>query len=177
MLSVQTISIVIASTSVVMGVTNHAVQSRNANKARRTQLSFTMMEYTISDEWTRKRRQIDRMKWSDCDDFVRKYWWAADPEAPTTIIQVFNFYEIVGALVKSRAMDVELLEDIWGGIIRGHWEKFRPIWLRMRAERGQYEYYILTEYLYRLLKGNEPVLRGTFPYRRIVLRAPTGEQG
>lgn len=124
------------------------------------------------DEWRSGRLKIAEMEWSYYDDFMKKYSRRVNPESYIALISVANAFESMGPLVKEKVIPVRLVQNMYGaGAIR-FWEKFGPIYIQMRVNYNNPEDWLHIEYLYHELKNNKPLIRGSFPNRRIVLTAP-----
>jgi len=112
MVDIQTVSIVIASASVVAGVVYYTLQLRHQNRVRQTDLvmrlydRFTSSEF--QDAWY-KVRTNDYEKYSNIFDCPKELFSA--------INEVCLYFEGVGILLWRRITDARMVEDLFGGTI------------------------------------------------------------
>jgi hypothetical protein len=142
MVDVSTISVVIASASVVAGFVYYAFQIRHQAKMRQTDLVMrlysTFSSREFQDAWTKVRSSdfegID-------DDYDQKHGLAE-------VNQVCLFFEGIGILLHRKLADTKMIEDLFGGAIARAWEKVKTGVITARRQLNDptiYEYY---EYLY-----------------------------
>jgi cytochrome c oxidase assembly factor CtaG len=148
MVDVQTISIAIASASVVVGVIYYAFQIRQQTKVRQIDFIMRMGSTFISKELLQSFATLNKTEFKNYDDFEKKSYLEAR--------QVASFCENLGVLVKRKLVDISLVADIYA--IGEMWERLK-LWIeesRRRANNPKlYEWF---EYLYNEMKKREQQL-------------------
>ena len=160
MVDFQTVSIVIAATSVVIGVVNSILTSRRDERrnqlnleTRQAQLFMALYEHYNSIDYKKQAGRVYfQWEWSDIDDFMAKYGPEGDPDNYAVFSSVTSFYDGIGVLVKNGLVDLNLVSDIMSGSITRIWEKNEPAirGIRERYKWPQYREYL--EFLYNEIK-------------------------
>jgi hypothetical protein len=153
MVDIQTISIAIASASVVAGVIYYSVQIRHQTKARRTEIIWKNYQSFNSKEFLEAMFKVWNLEFVDYNDFVKKYGppWSENPVS-VALALVGNMFEGAGELLHKGLADYETVSNIPTGIT---WEKIKPI---AEGARKQYNFphlWIEFEYLYNEMKKRE----------------------
>ena len=164
MVDIQTVSIAIASASVVAGVIYYSLQIRNQNlqvqhqnKIRETDLLVRIMPWLnmSSSELQAELMKIWNLEFTDYEDFVKRYGkpYSEGPEQ-RAFVAVVNYLDGLGILARRGLMDADLIYECWTGDIAHIWEKILPVVEGMRKE---YKYPVLlnAEYLYNEMKKRE----------------------
>jgi hypothetical protein len=153
MVDIQTVSIVIASASVVVGVIYYAFQIRHQSKVRQTDLIMRLHSQTVSKEFMEAYQKATNVKFDDYDDFVKKYGslFAEGPEQ-TAILMCAMFMESMGVLLHKRLVDVETITELFP--VEMAWKRFEPIVTGIRR-KGTPESYKWFEYLHNEMKKRE----------------------
>jgi len=166
LVDIQTVSIAIASASVVAGVVYYAFQIRHQTRIRKTDLIIRLYSRMHSSEFEDTYPKIMSLQFEDYEDFVKKYdprHSGKSPEIDRAIGAVCGFFELVGTLLFRKHIDLVLVYDVFGvGMVKEVWEKTKPLTMGMRAERGK-NWGVGFEYLYNELMRKELQLRKTLP--------------
>jgi predicted DNA-binding transcriptional regulator len=164
MVDIQTVSIVIASASVVAGVIyyslmirHQSLQTQHQNKIRETELLIKIHPWlnVSSSELQRAYSRILSLEFTDADDFVKRYgsMFLIKPEQEA-FLSATNYFDALGVLVKRGLVDADLVYEVWTGDIVRFWEKVKPIVEAIRKEVG-YPFLVNAEYLYNEMKKRE----------------------
>ncbi|MFX1370150.1 MAG: hypothetical protein ACFFAY_16285, partial [Promethearchaeota archaeon] len=110
-LDLQSISIIIAATSVVIGVLMSILSMRNLAKSRQASvfldfhrqadLSFIEIMSEIILDWS----------WSDPEDFTSKYGPRTNPEAYAKFLVVASFFDSMGKLIHAKLTNANLIPE------------------------------------------------------------------
>ena len=74
MTSIETISIVIAAVSVVIGVINSILSNRKAEEQRQMQIFTQLYDYFVDKEFSQDYKEwYDIFEWTDYDDYMQRY--------------------------------------------------------------------------------------------------------
>jgi len=167
MIDIQTVSIVIASASVVAGVIyyslmirHQSLQTQHQNKIRETELLIRIHPWlnVSSSELQQAIRRILSLEFTDAEDFVKRYgdMLMIKPEQEAFMSAV-NYFDALGVLVKRGLVDADLIYECWTGDIANFWEKVKPLVERTRKAVG-YPFLVNAEYLYSEMKKREQQL-------------------
>jgi len=143
---IQTVSIAVASASVVAGIIYYALQLRHQTKMRKTDAFWRVYQSFNSKEFLEATFKVWNLEFEDYDDFLKKYG-APFAETPVAVAMsvVANLYEGAGELLHSGLVDYEALSEMPTNMI---WKKMKPI---VEGARKQYNFPTLWdhfEYLY-----------------------------
>lgn len=152
MVDVQTISIAIASASVVAGVIYYSLQISNQTKTRHTDIILKLYSTFSSKEFQKTWAEVLKREAKDYDDYEKKYGQA-------DAVEIGMFFEGIGVLLRRKIIDIELVDDLFTGPIKETWKKMRDITLEARRLRNQPEVFEWFEYLYNELQKREQKLQ------------------
>jgi hypothetical protein len=158
MVDIQTISIVLASASVIAGVVYYAFQIRHQNKMRNTDLVIRLADSMRSAELVAAFADMIGAEFKDYDDFVKKYGMPfSRNQVPMSFVMVGNLFEEVGVLFSNRLLDAHLVYQILPVSVA--WQKMEPVIKGMLKEYGVQAYYEWFEYLYNEMQKREQKLQ------------------
>jgi hypothetical protein len=152
MVDIQTVSIAVASASVVAGVIYYAFQIRHQNKIRHTDLVMKLYSQFNNLEFQKVWEEVLNRQAKDYDDYRNKYGMAE-------VTAVGMFFEGIGILLKRKLIDIELVDDMFTTPIKWTWEKIKEQTLETRRVRNQPEILEWFEYLYNEMKKREQKLQ------------------
>jgi len=168
MVDIQTVSIAVASASVVAGVIYYSLQIRNQslqiqhqNKMRQTDFLMRMYLEMGSEGMRKTRLRIFDLEIGDYDDFVKKYGpvFSAEPsQVWEDIDRTGWFYTGIGLLVYRKFVDIELVDDFLGYGVVIAWEKLKPLVYGWRKQCNIPKSFGWFEYLYNEIKKYEQQL-------------------
>ena len=164
MVDIQTVSILIASASVVAGVIYYSLQIRHQslqiqhqNKIRETDLLVRIspwLNISSSELQTAVVRTLN-LEFTDYDDFVKRYGKIhSDKPEQTAFLAVANYLEALGLLARRGLVDADLIYEFWTGDIADIWKKIKPLIEGMRKE-SDFPIALNIEYLYNEMKKRE----------------------
>ncbi len=148
MVDIQTVSIAIASASVVAGVIYYTLQIRHQNKMRQTDLVMKLYSQFNNLEFQKVWEEVLNRQGKDYDDYHNKYGMAE-------VTAVGMFFEGIGILLKRKLIDLELVDDMFTTPIKWTWEKIKEQTIETRKVRNQPEILEWFEYLYNEMKKRE----------------------
>ena len=157
-MDIQSISIVIAATSVVVGVIFAVLQLRNAMRQRRTEILMSLYSRFGSAEFANAMERIRTSEYKDYHDYVKKYGVAE-------LYQVGSVFEGLGFLLHRRLVDKDLASLFSSSESLITWEKIRPMVEEARKQLsqrkvGQYiPMLVWWEYFYNEVKKREQTLQ------------------
>lgn len=155
MVDISTVSIVIASASVVLAAIYYVLQIRHQTKLRQTDLVMRLYSTFTSKETTEAGLMVGWGEYKDYNDLVEKYGPpSADKPVWIAIMMVSNFFNEVGILLHRKFIDIELVDELFGYRVALFWEKMKPLmegWRKqLNPQAGKW-----FEYLYNEVKKRE----------------------
>jgi len=155
MVDIQTVSIMLASASVIAGVVYYAFQIRHQTKIRKTDMVLRLYSTWESKEFSEATLKVWNLEFKDYDDFVRKYGpWYSETEVYIALRMVGNFFMVLGILLLNKLVDIDMVAKTFGFPIETTWEKIKPL-----IEGGRKKYGPALsdafEYLYNEIKKRE----------------------
>ena len=128
MVTVETISIVIAAASVVVAAFSMIQQNREAKRLRQTELFMPIYSRFQEKEFNKLLMDImSNWEWEDFDDFMEKYGPETNLEACASFFTVLGFYDVVGVLLMRKQIDPTLVYNLMPASPVRFWEKMGTI--------------------------------------------------
>ena len=164
MVDISTVSIVIASASVVAGVVYYALQLRHQARARQDmvkarQADLLMRLYSTygSKEFQKELWKVMELDFQDYNEYLKKYGSTAlATPANRAIWTVGWFFNGMGLLLHSRLVDIDQVDDLFGYAVIWMWEIVKPIIIEgYRPQPKMQKSMQWFEYLYNEIKKRE----------------------
>jgi len=153
---IQTVSIMLASASVVVGVIYYALQIRHQTKLRQTDLIMRLYSTLGSKEFFESYTKFMIMEFEDYDYYRKKYapslYGLSEKPEVIAFWRVGTFYEEIGALLYMKLVDIKLTARLFRNLVVYTWEKAKPIIEGLRKQYGDPRVYGWFEYLYNEMK-------------------------
>jgi hypothetical protein len=140
---IQTVSIAIASASVVAGVIYYALQIRNQSRIRQTDLTMRLYQQLGSETFMNYWRQATTREEKDYNEYVRK-------DGAVALLQVSTYFEGVGILLHRKLLDIDMAIQFFGEPAKMIWEKNEAVLKEMHSDKCFW-----FEYLYNEIKKRE----------------------
>ena len=151
-MSIPAISIVIAAASVVAASTFYSFQIRNQTRVRKTDLVMRLYATWDSLEF---QEAFHAVYWLDAHDLDSALASLGGKRHVGSY--VFYFYDQVGALLRRRLIEFDLVDDLLGNSTRQLWEKVEPVIREARDRSGDPRLYEHFEFLYHeMMRRAEP---------------------
>jgi hypothetical protein len=135
-IDVPTISVIVASASVIIGAIYYILETRHQRITRQTEniirLSpwFSMSAKEIQDTIN----SVCSVEYTSTEEYFEKY--SGKPEQ-TSLKMLGNYLEGVGILVFRNLVETDLIYDFWGDIAMSTWENNEKIIFTMRERSGE----------------------------------------
>jgi len=163
MLDVQSISAIAAAVGVLVGVARALQELRHLRKQRETDLFVRLAPWLnmSSTELLQAYVKVLNLEFKDYDDFVKRYGQPlAEKPEQMAIMTVGNYFEAIGALLRRKLLDVDLVWDYWGETFVTLWQrKFRLYLEGVRKEFNQPEFAEHGEYLFDEMRKRQQLVR------------------
>ncbi len=157
MVDADTISIVIAATSIVIATAYYITIVRNTNRTRQAQLFMQFHSKGMNKELIRDITEINvSWTWKDVDEFFHKYGPETNLDAWAKFVSVWAYYEGMGTLAKKNLINVEMIPEMLAIAIVDFWEKIQPVANQYSQHIQRPQAFDGTELLYRKIgRANE----------------------
>jgi hypothetical protein len=153
MVDIQTVSIAIASASVVLAAIYYILQMRNQTKVRQTDMIMRLYATFESTEFQKAYQKITDLEYEDYADYVKQYGTNAEVKAAGGTVNAF--FEGIGVLVKRKLISMGLVDDLLSTDILFAWEKSKPTVEGYRKKFSRPQAWEWFEYLYKEMKKRE----------------------
>ena len=149
---IQTVSIAIASASVVAGIIYYSLQIRLQTRARQTDLVIRLYTTFASKEM---RQTWEKVTTRECMDFnaYREKFGLSD------VNEIGWFFEGVGVLLHRKLVDIAVVDDLFSSPIQISWEKMKPVAEGERKQFSRPQIWEWWEYLYNEMQKREQRLQ------------------
>jgi hypothetical protein len=155
MVDIQTVSIAIASASIVIAVVYYILQIQHQKKMRQTDLIMrTQPMFSISYKEWREYMLHMPLDFKGYDDFVKKYgsFQSGTPETESTLM-LLSYFEALGILVRKKLLSIDMVYDFYG-MYTAYFDVFMPVIEGFRKEWTPREF-MNCEYLINAMKKRE----------------------
>jgi hypothetical protein len=153
MVNIQTISIAIASASVVAGVIYYVLQIRHQDKIRHLDLFMRIYSTWGSEDMLNAHRRFMVLKVENYDSFVKEHGSVTEiSQLYTDIDRIGWFFNLMGFLVKEKIVNIKLVDELLGYWVMKNWETIKPLVDGWRKQYDIPESYRWFEYLYHEMK-------------------------
>jgi len=129
---IQTVSIAVASASVTMAAIYYIFQIRHQTGIRQTDLVIRLYSATSSKEFLEAWEKFRDREIKSMEDYKEKY-------GALEFNQVMAVYAEVGALLRRKLIDIDLVYDLFGDAVQRVKEKIKHL-DRMTYENTPFEY-------------------------------------
>jgi hypothetical protein len=150
---IQTVSIVIASASVIAGVIYYALQIRDQNRMRQTDLLLRLYSTLDSREYLEAWYELSKAETIDAN-FIKEH-------GTVEVNKVSLFFDELGILLQRRLLDITLIDALFHRHVQRTWEKIEPFIKETRKTFNFPQVAQGFEYLYNEMKKREQQLAKT----------------
>jgi hypothetical protein len=158
MVDIPTVSIVIASASVVAGVVYYAFQIRHQDKMRHLDLFMRIYSIWGSEDMLNAHRRFMVLEVESYDSFVKEHGPVTEPsQINSDIDRIGWFFNLMGFLVKEKIVHIKLVDELLGYWVIKNWETIKPLVYGWRKQYNIPESYHWFEYLYNEMKKRKQV--------------------
>jgi len=151
MVDIQTVSIAVASASVVAGIIYYSLQIRHQTKARQTDLVVRLYTTFGGKEMRQTWERVTTREDVGFSTYQSKF-------GLSDVNEIGWFFEGVGVLLHKKLIDIAVVDDLFSSPIKISWEKLKPIAEGERKHYGRPQIWEWWEYLYNEMKKREQQL-------------------
>ena len=133
----QSVSYIAGALGVSIAAVYYVMNLRETTKNRRANLSQMMMQEFTSIEGFNKKLKLYEMKWTDFDDYYKKYDSQFNSENAAIRNNIWDNYDVLAHWWREDIVDRETIFSVCGPDIAGLWVKFKPV-IEEYRRRGEY---------------------------------------
>jgi hypothetical protein len=152
MVDIQTVSVAVASASVVAGVIYYLFQIRLQTKVRQTDLVIRLYTTFASKELRQTWEKVRTREDLDLEAYQKKY-------GLSDVDEIGWFFEGVGVLLHRKLIDIAVVDDLFSSPVKLSWEKLKPLALGERNQSARPQIWEWWEYLYNEMQKREQKLQ------------------
>ncbi len=164
-LDIQTVSVVIASASVIGSVVYYLIETRHQRRIRQTESIIRLSPWFNMDAEKIQEAisNVCSTEYIDYDDYLTKY--AGKPEQKSLKL-LGNYFEGVGLLVNMKLVEMDIVFNFWGDVAESVWDDNEEVISGMRKDSGTQWTFEYWEFLVKEFKKRKIALskkRGRTP--------------
>jgi hypothetical protein len=143
---VPTVSVVIASLSVIGSAVYYMLETRHQRRIRQTESVIRLSPWLSMDakDVQEAISNVRSAEFTDYKDYIAKY--AGTPEERSLRL-LGNYFEGIGLLVHRKLVDTDLVFDFWGDVAETVWDKYEEVIKGMRKDSGTQYSFVYWEFL------------------------------
>ena len=132
---VQTVSILIASISVIGSAVYYLLETRHQRRIRQTESIIRFSPWFSIDAKGIQEAigNVHSTQYTDYNDYLSKY--AGKPEQ-ISLKLLGNYFEGIGLLVSKKLVEEDLVFDFWGDVAESVWDENERVINGMRKDSG-----------------------------------------
>jgi hypothetical protein len=146
-LTIQTIGVLVAASSVVLYIVNLLIANKREEKNKKVALTNTMIQNFGSQQMIRNVVELLELKWNSLEDFQKKYDSTVDIDIYTKRSFVLWQLDNIGYLLKEKLVDPEVVYTAGGTTAIWMWAKFGDVIREYRKVAWGLDTYRNFEYL------------------------------
>ena len=132
----STISVIVASASVIIGAIYYILETRHQRRVRQTENIIRLSPWfnMSAKEIQETINSVCSVEYTSTEEYFQKY--SGKPEQ-MSLKMLGNYLEGVGVLVSRKLVETDLVYDFWGDIALSTWENNEKIIFAMRERSGE----------------------------------------
>ena len=152
MVDIQTVSVAIASTSVVIVAIYYVFQIRHQTRLRRTDLVMRLYSTFGSKEFQDAWKRIESNEFKNYDEYRKKCGLGDYAQCAT-------FFEGIGVLLQKKLIDINLVDALFAIPLKYMYERMKPIIEGNKEQFHNPRVFEYFEYLYNEMKKRDQKLQ------------------
>jgi|GEM_PF-5007823 len=142
-----TISTIVATMSIVIGVIFTLFELRHFHRTRKTEIIMKIYDRFSSREMVEAINKVGSISYENFDEYRKKYGF-------TEVAEIAVLFEGLGVLLEQKLIDIDLVDDLFGPTLDLLWERMQPVIVAMRKGLNQPYFFSHYEYLVNSLKNH-----------------------
>lgn len=140
-----TISTIVATGSIIIGVIFTILELRHFNRTRKTEIIMKIYDRFSSREMVLAINKVGASTFVSLDDYRKRYGF-------TEVTEIAVLFEGLGVLLEQNLIDIDLVNRLFGPTLELLWERMKPVIYAMRKGLNQPFFFSHYEYLVNTLK-------------------------
>jgi hypothetical protein len=134
-LDIQTLSVVIASASVIGSAVYYMIETKHQRRTRQTESIIQLSPWFNMDakDIQEAISNVCSTEYIDYKDYLKKY--AGKPEQ-TSLKLLGNYFEGIGLLVYMKLVEIDIVFNFWGDVAESIWDDNEELINSMRKDTG-----------------------------------------
>jgi hypothetical protein len=125
MTDISTISALVTTVSIIVGVGFTILEIRHFNKTRKTEIIMKIYERFGSKEIVEAMNKVGASKFESFDDYRERY-------GLTDITEIAVLFDGIGVLLEQKLIDIDMVDQLFGTTIYLLWTRIEPVIKAMR---------------------------------------------
>lgn len=139
MVSIEQVVYVIPVLALSASILYYALNIRNQNKTRQTQIFIQLYQSRYNSEGVKQFWKSVLLEWDDYDDYMKRYGPFENPEVTDELANItsqWNYFDGLGVLLKDNMIDEDTVYKMMGVRILMVWFRFEHIIDYVRDRQG-----------------------------------------
>jgi len=146
---IQAAYYMVAATGVLVAAVYYVMNMRTTLQTRQAQLFMQLYDRMSQPELSAIINNIRyNLKWSDPEDFWRKYGAETNIDEYSRIASAGNYFKGIGVLLKKGLIDRMFIYDLLSSPLKVYWERMGPVILERRRVTSNPNLFAFVDYLY-----------------------------
>jgi hypothetical protein len=125
MIDIPTLSSLVTTVSIIVGVVFTLLEIRHFNKTRKTEIIMKIYDRFGSREIVEAMNKVGAAKFESFEDYSKKY-------GLTDITEIAVLFDGIGVLLEQNLIDVNMVDQLFGTTLYLLWDKIKPVIYAMR---------------------------------------------
>ena len=125
MIDISTITAIVTTASIIVGVIFTLLEIRHFNKTRKTEIIMKIYERFGSKEIVEAMNRVGASKFDNFENYNKKY-------GVTDITEIAVLFDGIGVLLEQNLIDVNMVDQLFGTTIYLLWNRMEPVIKAMR---------------------------------------------
>ena len=125
MIDISTISAIVTTVSIIVGVAFTLLEIRHFNKTRKTEIIMKIYDRFGSKEIVEAMNRVGASKFESFDDYRKRY-------GLTDITEIAVLFDGIGVLLEQKLIDIDMVDQLFGTTIYLLWTRIEPVIKAMR---------------------------------------------
>ena len=125
MIDIPTISGIVTTASIIIGVIFTLLEIRHFNKTRKTEIIMKIYDRFGSREIVDAMNKVGASKFESFEDYSKKY-------GLTDITEIAVLFDGIGVLLEQNLIDINMVDQLFGATIYLLWDRIEPVIHAMR---------------------------------------------
>jgi hypothetical protein len=147
MIDVPTVSSIVTTGSIIVGVVFTVLEIRHLARVRRTDIIMKIYDRFGSKEMVEAMNKVGSAKFESLEDYRAKYGF-------TEVSQLAVLFEGLGVLLQQDLIDIKMVDRLFGPTLNQLWQRMQPVIYAMRKGLNEPFFFSHYEYLVKRLEAH-----------------------